>query len=96
VVRTAEANIRQIQEEDIPRVEAWAKKTGSCFAKKKTELIPLTRKNKEKGKGSITINGTAIEASTTAKLLGVVFDQELRWRTTYSRQSRERLKQSLQ
>jgi hypothetical protein len=32
VGRTAEENIRKTQEEDIPRVEEWARRTGSRFA----------------------------------------------------------------
>jgi hypothetical protein len=41
---SAEENIKKIQEEDIPRIEGWAKRTGSCFAAEKTELIRLTRR----------------------------------------------------
>ena len=80
VGRTAEENLQKLQDEDIPRVEAWARRTGSCFAVKKTELIQLTRKKKELGKGEITIHGMTIKANPKAKLLGVVFDQELRWK----------------
>jgi hypothetical protein len=61
-------------------VEAWAKKTGTRFLIAKTELIHLTRKKKEVGTGSIIINRTTIKATPTAKLLGVVFDPELRWK----------------
>lgn len=61
-------------------MEAWAKKTGTRFLIAKTELIHLTRKKKEVGTGSIIINRTTIKATPTAKLLGVVFDPELRWK----------------
>jgi hypothetical protein len=44
---SAEENIRKLQEEDIPRIETWARQTGSCFAAEKTELIHLTRNKKE-------------------------------------------------
>jgi ribonuclease HI len=80
VGRSAEENLRKIQEEDIPRIAKWARRTGSCFAIEKTELIHLTRKKSELGKGQIEMEGKAIKASPTAKLLGVVFDQELRWK----------------
>lgn len=43
--RSAEDNIRKIQEEDIPRIEAWAQRTGSS----KTELIHLTRSKRQHG-----------------------------------------------
>lgn len=77
---SAEANLKKIQEEDIPRIEEWARRTGSCFAAEKTELIHLARKKKDLGKGEITMNGNTVKGSSTAKLLGVVFDQELRWK----------------
>lgn len=80
VGRSAEANLQKLQSEDIPRIEAWARKTESHFAAEKTELIHLTRNKREQGKGQIIMNGKVIEPSTTAKLLGVIFDQELRWK----------------
>ena len=48
---SAEANIKKIQDEDIPRIEAWVGITGSCFAAENTELIHLTRKKKVLGNG---------------------------------------------
>jgi hypothetical protein len=45
-----------------------------------TELIHLARRKKELGKGSINMDSKTIEAGPTAKLLGVVFDQEMRWK----------------
>lgn len=77
---SAEANLAKIQTEDIPRIEEWARQTGSCFASEKTELIYLTRKKREHLEGQIIVNGTVVRPSTAAKLLGVVFDQELRWK----------------
>lgn len=47
VGRTAQENIKKIQGEDIPRIEAWARRTGSRFAAEKTELIHLTRNKRE-------------------------------------------------
>ncbi|KAJ5513135.1 hypothetical protein N7463_002687 [Penicillium fimorum] len=77
---SAEGNLAKIQSEDIPRIEAWAERTGSCFAAEKTELIHITRKRKEQNQGQLIMNGKAIKPSTTAKLLGVIFDHELRWK----------------
>ncbi|KAI3093180.1 hypothetical protein CBS147333_10127 [Penicillium roqueforti] len=76
----AEENLAKIQSEDIPRIEAWARRTGSCFAAEKTELIHITRKRKEQSQGHLVMNGNTIKTSTTAKLLGVMFDHELRWK----------------
>ncbi|EED12026.1 endonuclease/reverse transcriptase, putative [Talaromyces stipitatus ATCC 10500] len=77
---SAEENLRKLQEDDIPRIEQWANQTGSCFAAEKTELIHLTQRKSELSKGQLIIQGTTIKPSTTAKLLSVVFDNELRWK----------------
>jgi hypothetical protein len=42
-----EENLKMIQEEDIPWIEAWARRTSSSFTAEKTELIHLTRSKKE-------------------------------------------------
>jgi hypothetical protein len=78
VGRSAAENLAKIQSEDIPRIEAWARRTGSCFAAEKTELIHLTRKRDEQLQGQVVMNGRTIKPSPTAKLLGVIFDQGLR------------------
>ena len=80
VGKSAEENLDKIQNEDIPRITAWAERTGACFVPEKTELIHLTRRRKDRGKGSITIGGQTVKASETAKLLGVIFDTEMRWK----------------
>ena len=69
-----------MQSEDIPRIEKWAQRTGSSFAAEKTELIHLTRKRGEHLEGQLTFDGADVKPSPTAKLLGVMFDQELRWK----------------
>ncbi|KUM55793.1 hypothetical protein ACN42_g11443 [Penicillium freii] len=77
---SAEENLVKIQSEDVPRIEEWAQRTGSCFAAEKTELIHITRKRGEHLEGQITFDGTDVKPSPTVKLLGVVFDQGLRWK----------------
>ena len=74
---SAKENLAKIQSEDIPRIEAWARRTGSCFAAEKTELIYITRKRKEQCRGELIMNGNTIKPSITAKLLGVIFDHKL-------------------
>ncbi|KAK9847341.1 Endonuclease/exonuclease/phosphatase [Penicillium brevicompactum] len=80
VGRSAEEILAKIQSEDIPRIETWARRTGSCFAAQKTELIHLTRKKAEHLQGQIVVNGTAVPPSPVAKLLGVSFNQVMRWK----------------
>jgi hypothetical protein len=77
---SAEDNIRKIQEEDIPRIESWARRTGSLLAAEKTELIHFTRSKRQHGVGQITMGGKTIKPTDTAKLLGVVFNKEMRWK----------------
>ncbi|KAJ5223963.1 hypothetical protein N7468_008505 [Penicillium chermesinum] len=77
---SAEENLTRIQSEDLPRIEEWARRTGSCFAAEKAELIHLTRRKGEHSVGKITFNETDIKPSPTAKLLGVVFEHGLRWK----------------
>jgi hypothetical protein len=43
-------------------------------------LIHLTRSKKEQATGQIIMNGKVIKPSASAKLLGVIFDKELRWK----------------
>lgn len=73
-------NVRKIQDEDIPRIEEWARKTGSQFAAEKTELIHLTRRKGVGTYGQVEFDGATVEARDTVKLLGVVFDREMRWK----------------
>ena len=72
---TVEENIKKIQDEDIPRVEQWAQRTGASFAAEKTGLIHLTQRKTVHGKGPIVINGQVIKPTDIAKLLGVIFEQ---------------------
>lgn len=51
VGRSAEDNLAKIQSEDIPCIESWAQRTGSCFAAEKTELIHITRRRSEQLQG---------------------------------------------
>ncbi|THC88816.1 hypothetical protein EYZ11_011733 [Aspergillus tanneri] len=53
---------------------------GSCFAAQKTKLIHLTRKRGEQLQRQVVMNGKTVKQSPTGKLLGVVFDQGLRWK----------------
>src|SRR5438045_5527438 len=73
---SAEENLQKLRQEDIPRIAEWARRMGSPFTAEKTELIHLTRRKKEQGKGSIIMDGEPITAGPTAHLLGVVHDQQ--------------------
>jgi ribonuclease HI len=86
VGNTAEENIQTLQEIDIPRIEKWAQCTGSRFAAGKTELIHFTKKKTEQSNATtIIMNNREIKPSQSVKLLGVICDQELRWRAHVQR-----------
>jgi hypothetical protein len=80
VGRPAEENLATMQSEDITRIEKWARRTESSFAAEKTELIHLIGKRGEHLEGKLTFNGTDVKPSSAAKLLGMMFDQELCWK----------------
>ncbi|KAI2930363.1 hypothetical protein CBS147321_10551 [Aspergillus niger] len=80
LTRPRRKNIKKIQEEDIPRIEERGRQTGASFAAEKTELIHLTRRKTAHGTGQILMNGQVIKPADTAKLLGVIFDKEMRWK----------------
>ena len=78
--KSAEENLDKIRHEDIPRITAWAERTGAYFVPAKTELIHHTRRRKGRGKGLIIMDGQTVKAPETAKLLRVIFDTEMRWK----------------
>jgi hypothetical protein len=53
--KSAEENLKKLEEEDIARIEQSAKRKGSCFAAEKTELIHLLRKKSEQTKWRLVI-----------------------------------------
>ncbi|OQD73767.1 hypothetical protein PENANT_c197G02441 [Penicillium antarcticum] len=70
VGRSAEENLAKIQSEDFPRIEEWARRTGSCFAAEKTELIHLTRKRGEHLGGTNHLQWSRSQAVTYSQTAG--------------------------
>jgi len=68
-------NLKDFQDIDIPRIEQWPGRAGPSFAVEKTEFIYFTRKKAEQQSIIICMNNQAV------KLLGMVFDLRLRWRS---------------
>lgn len=77
--RSATDDIRYFELEDLPRIERWTLSTGSALEVGKTELIHFTRERQDPRDVSVRIDGGhVVQPSNTVKLLGVMFDQELR------------------
>ena len=58
----------------------WARTHGSEFAPAKYQLIHLTRKNTFDKKQQIHLPGQIISPKSTAKYLGLIIDEKLRWK----------------
>ncbi|KAL3248114.1 hypothetical protein ABHI18_012161, partial [Aspergillus niger] len=54
---SAEENLRKLQEDDIPRIEAWARQTGSCCAAEKTADSPDNKQESGPGTGKEKFRG---------------------------------------
>ena len=85
VGNSVDENLKGLQEFDIPRIQHWAKATGSTFEASKTELIHFTRKRNQQRPIPIQMNDMEIHPTENVKLLGVVFDQHLKWRAHVQR-----------
>ncbi|QRV96882.1 Reverse transcriptase from transposon X-element protein [Ceratobasidium sp. AG-Ba] len=75
-----EANDKLVSMMDRPGgMREWAASHTCEHEYEKTALIGFTRRSNE-SRPSITIAGTVIKPSSSHKFLGVVFDQQLRWK----------------
>ena len=77
---SARSNVRTLQHM-LQQAEVWRKKHGSQFERSKYILIHFTRNRREPTDASITIGNTVIQPSTEARYLGVIFDQQLRFKS---------------
>jgi len=65
----------------LDEAEDWRKKHGAQFETSKYILVHYTRNKRMKTQASVTTNGVTIKPSNEAKYLGVIFDQELRFKS---------------
>ena len=77
---TDKENVRKIKR-ILNEVEEWRKKHGVQFETSKYVLVHYTRNRNLETEASVTIKGTTISPSDEAKYLGVIFDQELRFKS---------------
>lgn len=71
MVRQPRRTCRNSKSENMPRIEAQGRASRPFSSS-------LGRR--EQDWGQIIMNGKTVEPSTTAKLLGVILDRELRWK----------------
>jgi hypothetical protein len=79
---SAEANTTRLQARIIPRALQWARESGALFEPEKTSFIHFTRNPRLRQQPAVPlwIEGSPVLAQSAVKLLGVVLDQELRFR----------------
>lgn len=76
---TASANTTAIREQIIPRAVAWEQASGAAFEASKTALIHFTRHPSKDNHQPVQFKEIGVHPSTAVKLLGVIFDQQLRF-----------------
>ncbi len=77
-------NIRKLRP-ILKEAEEWRAKHGVQFEPSKYMLVHFTRNYRQATEAGLTINGITIEPSKEAKYLGVIFDQELRYKSHLQR-----------
>ena len=77
---TDKVNMRKLKY-ILDKAEEWRKRHGAQFEESKYVLVHYARNRGKETAATIRVNGTTIEPSTEAKYLGVVFDQELQFKS---------------
>ena len=77
---SASENTNELQWTVIPRTEKWERNSGATFEATKTTIIHFTRNRGKDSNELLRIKDTTITPSETVKLLGVVLDQQLRYK----------------
>jgi hypothetical protein len=79
---SAERNTRRIQREILPQLEKWEKESGAVFESSKTAFIHFTRSILEWRDSNMPLRfkHDQINPSRSVKILGVIMDQELRYK----------------
>ena len=87
--------IRGMTQKAINVAANWASEQELQFSSKKAEIVPFTHK-RNPDLGSLSMNGSKLELSKEAKLLGVTLDSKLTWKTHITRKSTTALMQCRQ
>ena len=87
VGESAADNTKRIQEDILPVLKKWERESGAVFEASKTAFIHFTRVKSETRDDtqSLQFKDTLIEPTTVVKILGVLFDQGLRFKLHVSK-----------
>ena len=77
------SNIQRIQEKILPPTEKWSQESGALFEPDKTQLIHFTRRRKQDENELLPLvfMGSEISPVSEIKLLGVMIDRKLSFRS---------------
>jgi hypothetical protein len=80
---SAEANTSILQQKVIPRALEWAAQSGAAFEAEKTSFIHFTRNQRQRQLPVVPlhVNGAAVAPAPEVKILGVILDQGLRFKS---------------
>lgn len=83
---TTRRNINQMKREVIPLVQQWSKNSGATFEPEKTQLIHFSRnETQSRSEATLRFQGQTITPKEEVKLLGIIFDQKLSFRSHTAR-----------
>jgi ribonuclease HI len=91
---SAEANYAGIQQ-IVDKAIQWEKRSGATFESGKTVLVHFTRTTHLSSYASVIIKGKAITPEPEAKILGVIMDSGLRYKSHIARTSIKALEAAL-
>ena len=63
----------------ISRIESWTQTHGFKFSGRKTVMVNFNRKRGPLVEPKVYLYGNAIRCEKSAKYLGVIFDERMRW-----------------
>ena len=89
---SAEDNRRKIQERFIPKAEEWEESSGASFQPEKTAFIHFSRNARKLSDNPLVIRGSQVGPTESVKILGVVLDQQLRFRLHAARVTKRGLR----
>jgi hypothetical protein len=80
---SAEANTTVLQQKVIPRALEWAAQSGAAFEAEKTSFIHFTRNPRQRQLPAVPlqVNGATVAPAPEVKILGVILDQGLRFKS---------------
>ena len=92
---SAEENTGKLQSTIVDRAEKWARASGASFEADKTAFVHLTRNTSRLSTAPLRIDGREVAPKDEVKVLGVLVDQQLRFKGHLARIGKRGLKAAL-